>query len=147
MKTFDNFRDFSRHLQAIAGAQAAALALALADSAKTIEAAAKAEIGHYQAAEGPFQAWPELADSTKTERRRLGFTENDPGLRTGAMRDSISHHVAGLEAVVGSDDQHLVWFELGTEKQPPRSVLGLAAIRHEHQIKQIVGRAAWPVAG
>ena len=62
---------------------------AVVHCATLVEEEAKAEIGTYQDQAGPFIAWPELADSTKEDRTRQGFTENDPGLRSGAMRDSI----------------------------------------------------------
>jgi HK97 gp10 family phage protein len=114
---------------------------ALERAAKLVEAESKAEIGHYQGEAPPFTAWAELADSTKEDRVKQGFTENDPGLRTGEMRDSISHAVGDKEAVVGSNDEKLVWFELGTEKQPPRSVLGTAAVHKGRQVAEIMGGA------
>ncbi len=94
-----------------------------------IEQTAKAQIGEYQEASGPFSAWTELAESTKTDRLRRGYTENDPGLRSGAMRESIEHKVEGLDAVVGSNDDKLVYFEFGTSRQPPRPVLGMAKVK------------------
>lgn len=99
-------------------------------------------IGDYQNAAGPFAGWAELADATKDDRVRRGFSENDPGLRTGAMRDSIGIAVGAREAVVGSNDDHLVWFELGTSKQPPRSVLGIAAVHKGPQVARILGQGA-----
>ena len=49
-------------------------------AAKVVEREAKSEIGEYQDSTiSPFPAWAELADSTKDNRVRLGFTENDPG--------------------------------------------------------------------
>lgn len=110
-------------------------------AAERIQASAKEKIGEYQAANGVHGAWPQLADSTKAERVRLGYTENDPGLRNGAMRNSIKRETKGLESVIGSDDQNLVWFELGTEKQPPRSVLGAAAYENLGEVTKLVGGA------
>lgn len=115
---------------------------ALEKAAKVVEKRAKKKIGEYQDQAGPFIAWPELADFTKDDRLRKGFTENDPGLRTGEMRDSIEHVVTGSEAHVGSNDDKLVWFELGTEKQPPRSVLGGAAVEEMDKIIEIIGESA-----
>lgn len=106
---------------------------------RAVEAEAKREIGTYQAGGGPFAAWAELADSTKEDRVKQGFTPNDPGLRSGEMRDSIGHAADHEGVVIGSDDDKLVWFELGTAKQPPRSVLGLAVVHKEHEIKAHLG--------
>jgi hypothetical protein len=104
-----------------------------------VEAEAKKELGTYQSEGGPFAAWAELADATKQDRVKQGFSENEPGLRTGEMRDSI-HHASDHEgAAIGSDDDKLVWFELGTSKQPPRSVLGMAVVHEEQQIVEILG--------
>src|ERR1019366_9872514 len=93
----------------------------------TVEKAAKEKIGEYQDEAGPFGAWSPLADSTKDDRVRKGYPEDEPGLRSGEMRDRIEHTVLPGIVVIGSDDDHLLWFELGTTKQPPRSVLGGAA--------------------
>lgn len=114
---------------------------ALTQAARIIEAEAKAEIGHYQGAAGPFAAWPELAEATKAERVRQGFTENDPLLRTGEMRDSISHVVGDREAAVGSNDEKAVWQELGTRTIPPRSFLGGAAMRKAPEVARTLGAA------
>jgi hypothetical protein len=117
----------------------------LHEAGALIEKEAKAEIGTYQrGSTGPFGDWPELADYTKEDRLKRGFTENDPGLRTGEMRDSIGHTVHGESVHIGSNDDKLKWFELGTQgkagemAQPPRSVLGVAMFRH--------GRAAADLA-
>ena len=112
---------------------------AMERACRVVEAEAKREIGTYQDAAAPFAGWAELADSTKEDRVRLGFSENDPGLRTGEMRDSISHVAEHAEGVVGSNDEKLVWFELGTEKQPPRSVLGMAAVHNVEDVARILG--------
>lgn len=117
----------------------------LEEACKIVEAEAKHELGTYQGAAGPFDAWPALAESTKAQRVAQGYSADEPGLRSGAMRDSIEHTVISHEeAEVGSNDDHLFWFELGTSKQPPRSVLGIAAIHSEEKVvhtisKHIVG--------
>lgn len=111
----------------------------LTAAAKIVQKQAKAEIGHYQEQMGPFPAWAELADSTKDDRVRKGFTENDPGLRTGEMRESIQNTVGKHEADIGSDDDKLVYFELGTVKQPPRSVLAGALISKEKDVVRAIG--------
>ena len=141
MKEFGDLASFAAHLVLAEVAAHKALEKGLDKAAAHIERAAKGKIGEYQEANGMHEAWPELADSTKEDRVRKGFTENDPGLRSGAMRDSISHETRGLESAIGSDDQNLVWFELGTDKQPPRSVLGAAAYESIDEVKKLVGGA------
>jgi hypothetical protein len=106
---------------------------------RIVEREAKAELGHYQDAAGPFVAWAELADATKEDRVAHGFTENNPGLRSGEMQDSIGHAVGHEEVVIGSNDDKMVWFELGTEKQPPRSALGVATVHKEAHIVAVLG--------
>lgn len=107
--------------------------------AKIVEAEAKRELGTYQDAAGPFVAWAELADSTKDDRVAKGYTPNDPGRRSGEMADGIGHRSDSEEAVIGSNDDKMVWFELGTEKQPPRSALGGSVIRKEDAIVAVLG--------
>jgi len=123
----------------------ATLALAahkgLAEVATAIQKTAKEEIGTYQSAVGPFPSWPQLAESTQADRVQQGYTPNDPGLRDGSMRDSIVKEVGQTEAVVASNDQNLVYFELGTEKQPPRPVLGPAVVHNHDEIQRIMGTA------
>ena len=139
MKEFSSFAEFGTFLGGMVAKEVAAEHAALERAAKLLETAAKEKIGHYQDEAGEFVAWAELADSTKADRTRQGFSENEPGLRTGEMRDSIGHRVEPGEAEVGSDDDKLVWFELGTSKQPPRSVLGATAVENAEKVVAIVG--------
>jgi hypothetical protein len=143
MKEFKNIESFVEHLAVIEIAEVSAAEKALEKCALVVEKRAKEKVGEYQEEIGPFAAWAELADSTKADRERKGFTENDPGLRTGAMRDSIEHTTspADLQTQIGSNDDKLVFFELGTSKQPPRSVLGGAMAEKLPEIKQIIGAA------
>ncbi|MDU3302770.1 MAG: hypothetical protein E7E83_15250 [Enterobacter ludwigii] len=109
--------------------------------AKTIEEEAKEEIGVYQPAVGPFDAWDPLAESTKADRVRQGYSEDDPLLRSGELRDSISHRVMGLAAVVGSTDDKAVWQEFGTDRIPPRPFIGPAYVKSFRKITEMVGFA------
>ncbi len=111
----------------------------LEEAARIVEREAKDALGAYQDDAGQFAAWAELADATKEDRLRQSYSENDPGLRSGAMRESIEHMVQGHVAHIGSDDQNLEFFELGTARQPPRSVLGGAAFRSGHEVAEVIG--------
>jgi phage gpG-like protein len=130
---------FAEHLAEIAVEAEHRAREGLEEAARLVEAEAKDEIGTYQDQAGPFPAWAELADSTKADRVRAGFSENDPLLRTGEMRDSIEHTVIGKTAYVGTDNQIAVYQELGTQRIPPRSFLGGAAFRKGHEVAEIIG--------
>jgi hypothetical protein len=83
--------------------------------------------------------WPSLAEST-IDRKETG---DSPGLETGTMRSSVRFAVTGTRldwtGIVGTDDPHALWFELGTRRQPPRSFLAAAAMVKEREIKRILG--------
>jgi hypothetical protein len=139
MRKFNSFGEFAAFMQTRIEAVPAAARHGLGEAAKIIEAEAKAEIGHYQGAAGPFKAWEPLSPATLNgfvhENGTVipGREGDDPLLRTGGLRDSIEHQVSGYVAVVGSNDPKAVWQELGTSNAvypiPPRSFLGGAAVR------------------
>ena len=114
---------------------------ALKRVAVKVEATAKAELGTYQDAVGPFPAWAELAESTKDERSRLGYTPNDPLLRSGELLDSIKHDVTDLVATIGSTSEIAEYLEFGTSKMPPRPFIGPAAETNIEAIKRELGGA------
>ena len=139
--SFDSLDNFANFLNTTIKRRLLALP-ALELAAQYVEAVAKAELGTYQETNmGPLEAWEELAEVTKSDRARKGFTENDPLLRSGELKNSISHEtdVSGHEAVIGSPLQKLVYLELGTKWMAPRSVLQLAAWRSRKKIQKIVG--------
>lgn len=143
MKEFKSLADFSAFTKlALPVLLVGELKHGLEKCAKAIEETAKAEIGTYQPAVGPFQDWEQLADSTVAQRERLGFTPNDPLLRTGELRGSIERQVHNLEAVIGSKSDIAAYQEFGTDKIPPRPFLGPAVIHNRKKIERIVGEAA-----
>lgn len=107
--------------------------------AQVIEADAKAKFGHYQSQVGPHPAWAQLADSTKEKRLAAGYTENDPLLASGDMKSKTSHEVWGLEAVIGSTDEKMIFHELGTRNMPPRPVFGPAGFESKDMVRNILG--------
>lgn len=106
-----------------------------------IEKVARSEFGNYQPKTGPHPSWDELADSTKDERVRLGYTENDPLLRSGELMDSSAHSVYWLNGFAGSTSPIAPYHEFGTMRIPPRPVWGPAAIRSEAYIRRTLGAA------
>ena len=142
MKEFSGLGAFALHLGEIALKQHEMERHALEKAAKVVETRAKAKIGEYQDQAGPFVGWAELAESTKADRSRQGFPEDEPLLRTGELRDSIEHVVIDNEAHVGSNSDIAVYQELGTKTIPPRSFLGGAAADEIEKIIAIVGESA-----
>lgn len=141
-RTFDDLTSFVLHLGAAEVALRTSEHRALEKAAQLIEKSAKAEIGIYQPEVGPFPAWAPLAEATVEDRVRKGYTPNDPELRSGALRDSISRVVEGREAVVGSTSDVMVYQEMGTSKMPPRPILGPAAFKNREQIARLIGAHA-----
>jgi HK97 gp10 family phage protein len=139
MKTFDGFAAFADYLQFRGLETVRELQHGLERAAVMVEKTAKAEIGTYQPEVGPFQAWEPLAESTIEDRIRQGFTPDDPLLRSGELRASISHQVAPGEAVIGSTSKIAAYQELGTSTIPPRPFLGPAAMHNEKRIVEQLG--------
>ncbi len=136
---FSSIAQFAEHLLLASAKEVLALHAGLEKCAQLIENTAKAEIGTYQQATGPFQDWAELADATKEDRMQQGYTENDPLLRSGELRDSIQHETGGLEAVIGSTSPIMAYQEFGTGTIPPRPVLGPASFKNKRKIQGILG--------
>lgn len=141
MKEFSNIAGMIAHLAAMEAATSLALHHGLKKCAVAIEKTAKSEFGVYQGEVGAFAGWAPLADATQAARVALGYTPDDPLLRSGELQRSVTHEIDGLEAVIGSDSDIMVWQELGTDKIPPRAVLGPAAIRNKELITRTLGRA------
>lgn len=96
-----------------------------------------------QAAIGTYRyGWPQLAESTQTERVDQGYSPNEPLLRTGEMRATIRAEVGpliigsvsqftDLVLAVGSPDLIALWQEMGTTKGiPPRPFLSSAMLEN-----------------
>jgi phage gpG-like protein len=108
--------------------------IAMEKSAQIVEEEAKRVIGTYE------YGWAPLAESTKADRRRQGFAEDEPLLRTGEMRDSIEHQSTAFEASIGSNNDKAVWQELGTSRIPPRSFLAGALQHKTEEVLDVIGR-------
>lgn len=139
MREFSNFSDFASHLALVSIEMEEINRHLMQKAAVAIETRAKQKIGDYQDQAGEFVAWAELADRTKDDRARQGFTEDEPLLRTGKMRDSIEHNSDAHEAHIGSNLDTAVYQELGTDKIPPRSFLGGSAFELAPHIVHMMG--------
>ena len=142
MKEFHSLEALALHLGEMAIQQHEMGKHALERAAILLQGEAKKKIGTYQGAAGEFVAWAQLADSTMADRAHQGYPEDEPLLRDGTMRDSIERKSDAQEAHVGSDLDVFVYQELGTEKIPPRSVLGATAVEKGEKVAEIVGEAA-----
>lgn len=136
MRNFTGFGSFAKHLAALSLEGDAVMHEIAEKGGKMIQHAAQDKFGQYQAEVGPFNAWSELADATKDDRVAKGFSENDPLLRAGQLRDEIELVVEGPEAVVASMDPIMLWQECGTDDGhiPPRPVLGPAAFESKPKL-------------
>lgn len=141
MKTLNGFLGAAMQFEAIELAMHERMKEGLKAVAERIEKTAKDEIGHYQAAIGPFEAWDPLADSTEADKANKGYPANAPLERTGQFRDTFKSEVEDFVAVIGSTDERAPWFEFGTAKMPPRPILGPAVIINEKFIKRKIGQA------
>lgn len=142
MKTFVSPQAFALFLLKLAAKEPEVMRIGLQEVAKLIKKTAKDEIGHYQPASGPFQAWPRLSLATEADKERLGYVYNDdynPLLREGDLKQSYTYRTSMKEAVIGSDLDEAVYHEFGTEKMPARPVLGPAAFRNKEKIRAIFG--------
>lgn len=149
MRSFDSFGAFSDHLLRIAAKTEVGLHLGVREATALVASAARAEIGVYQdgvgtdrGGIGAIPPWAQLAESTERRKEIMGYPLDSPLLATGEFRDSITSEVVGLKGVVGTNDERGVWFELGTDKMPPRAVFAPAAIRLETQVLRILEDAA-----
>lgn len=131
-----SLKDFARDLTQITVAFELARHEALDHACRIVKEEAKGVIGTYEF------GWPQLAESTQQDRVRHGFAANEPLLRTGELRDSISHYVEGDTGYVGSPSKIALAQELGTAKIPPRSFLGGAARAKEAEIHAMGAHAA-----
>lgn len=148
-RKFNTLDGFIRHLrERVEPNIAHAVHRGVQDGADLIKTETKVQIGQYL--DGPESGLPTapLADRTIDDRIRKGFSPDEPGLRTGDMRDSYGTRVsdAGLrvEASIGSDDIKAVVFEVGRMEQnnyqPPRPELSVAAFRNEQKVAHGIGR-------
>lgn len=126
---------FLAFLKSSASVVGVEIAEGLKEGAKDLQQAARDEIGTYQAEDmGGAEPWAELAGSTKEDRVRHGFPENEPGRRSGEMADSYSAEADKMKITLGSTSDKAKWFEEGTPTQPPRSVIIPALFRNDEQI-------------
>lgn len=161
MKEFQSCAEFARFLQFAAAETPEAQTHGMAAASEIMQKEAKAEIGTYAQAAGPFPSSQPLSEATlygfvhPTAGWIPGKLESypeDPLLRTGGMRDSIEAAHDHNSAVVGSNDEVALWQELGTASAlypiPPRSFLGRSLfVTQEACVSAIMRRILTPLVG
>src|SRR6185437_11028618 len=96
MRVFNSLTAFADHLATTVISENIALRRGLEKAAILIEKSAKDEMGWLQPQVGPFVEWASLTEQTMYEKERLGYVFNDdynPLIRTGELKDSISHEI------------------------------------------------------
>ena len=116
----------------------------LKDIGEGIARTAKSKLGEYQT------GWPQLHESTQSEREELGFPANEPLLRSGDLRGSIRVTVRPLthggDVYIGSNEAQARMMELGGPTPfggyvPPRPYLAPALVEQEKHVAKKVGNA------
>lgn len=145
MKEFKNFEAFSKHLEKVVSQHKDREAKALNAIGAYLEKKSKDTIGYLQQGGGSFASWPELKESTKKDKERKGYAfkeDFNPLYRTGELKRSI-HHVVNKtkgEVYVGSPLDIALYQEMGTDKIPARSFLGLTFFKEKVQIQYMIGQ-------
>ncbi|WP_337037041.1 hypothetical protein [Pantoea agglomerans] len=134
-----DLEQFAREMSSASASIATGLEAGFRVIVKEIEETAKEEIGVYQPAYGHFDAWAPLAESTKADRIRQGYSEDEPLFRSGELKDSIDSEIVGLAAIAGTKSEIGLWQEVGTASIPPRPFIGPAYVRKIDPLIEMVG--------
>lgn len=146
MKTFDNIQDFSNFLSNLAVKYEKYEIKAATFALEVLEFEAKDKIGHLQSGGGEFKSWEPLAESTLADKERNGYIFNadgNPLYREGDLRESIrsSYHPNLRKGYLGSTSMIGLYQEMGTNRIPPRSFIGLTMYQGGHLVASIMGQA------
>ncbi len=90
---------------------------------------------------GPYQAWPQLAQVTQDDRVSLGYTPNDPLVRSGELRESVKYKSGWRWAEVGTNNKVMLYHELGSSdgRHPPqRAIFGPVLLENEEKFKDMI---------
>jgi len=147
MRAFNDVAAFIAHLETLERTIHKQTTGALEKSAKLIEKTAKASIGYYQPAAGPYPAWEQLAPATLAHHDRMGVGDS-PLMVTGQLYASIQHEVEDDKAVIGSKMDIAADQEFGTDHIPARPFMGPALYVNKAKLEKIMGDALFTaVAG
>ena len=149
MKSFSSLGQFAGFLGGLAaGGYRAGLVPTLEHVGNEVKNEVEHEIGTYQGAVGPYPATAPLSDVTIERKMREGLgMGNDPDtplFATGEFSKDVKTDVQPLALAVeiGTNVDHIVYTELGTDKQPPRPIFGPAALRALPKVMPTIAAAA-----
>lgn len=141
MREFGSVLEFAEHLIKLEAGLKVIEHKALGAALTILEKDMRGQIGEYQDAVGPYPAWAALADSTEAEKEAMGYPLNAPLERKGDLLRSFTHDQHGDEGIVGSTDPVMEYHEFGTDRMPPRPVVGPALERSREPIEHLLGHA------
>lgn len=136
---FGSFQQMARFMKTVDRLSDAVISEGLRLAAEAIHEKMDPMFGSYQSGAGPYPDWEPLKDSTKADRLTAGFTENEPLLRTGHLRESYQVRSGLMWAGVGSEEEYALVQEVGdpTNNLPARSTLGIAFVHAEQEASEI----------
>lgn len=145
MNDFRSMKAFSKHIEKVVSQHKDREIIALNAIGIYLEKKAQDTIGYLQKGGGSFASWPELKESTKKDKERKGYVfkeDFNPLYRTGHLKKSIQHVVnkTKKEVYVGSSLDVALYQEIGTDKIPARSFLGLTFFKEKKQIQYVLGQ-------
>jgi hypothetical protein len=124
---------------------------ALSQIGQSVQQEAKSEIGTYQSGVGPYPPTAPLAEATIERKAKEGYgmhgDPDTPLYATGAFQEDINYKVdeANLSVDIGTNQDYIVYTELGTGKMPPRPIFGTSALRAVPKTLPLIG--AYATAG
>ncbi len=159
MRAFASIPEFQAFLDRRVAAFEGGFLSVFAEIGAMIRRDARDRLGVYHAQDGPFPRWRMLADSTQTERERLGYSPDEPLLRDGTLRASIHEMALPWAVAVGvergaTDSQGTplgdiaMWQEFGAARLgvphiPPRPFLGPALYNNIQESVAMLTEAAF----
>lgn len=144
MKKFD-LQEFSIYLSKLAVKYESYETKAAEFSLNILEKESQDKIGHLNSGGGEFKDWAPLAESTLADKQRKGYIFNadgNPLYREGDLKKSIksSYHPNLRKGYLGSTSIIGLYQEIGTNRIPPRSFIGLTMFQSKPVITNIMSQ-------
>ena len=121
-------------------------ALATGKEEIVLGAMAETTVKHQRAIMGDVTRLETLKPATQAERIRLNYTPNDPLVRSGKLRASISAAVMPGMSIAGSTSDLMPFHEFGEGHNPPRPDISMGTVDAEAENLIIAGEGAIAIA-